>query len=922
MARSSIRATLAGAGALALVLTLPATGAHAAPRAGAGPRPPDATTSSGRPADLDAIFIGAHPDDEAGTLSTFGQWGTDHHVRTGVITITRGEGGGNAVGPQEGPALGLIREREERAAVAKAGITDVYNLDEVDFYYTVSEPLTAQVWDHEDALGKAVRILRQTRPEVVVTMNPAPSPGQHGNHQEAARIAIEAYEAAGDPTRFPEQITREGLRPFAPDRVLMRTANGTAATGPQCAQKFVPADPSQTVYGVWSGATSPNGRSWAQVEREAQREYASQGWAGFPDVSTDPNALGCDYLTLVESRTPVPQWGTAAATTEHAALDGSLVALPGGLPLGSGMTVDADRFRVLPGESFSVTVGVSAPQRTGLGRATARLEVPAGWTVSGGGQLGRVAAGDHARTTFTVTPSGAAQVGSHVRLAAFVRTEHGTGYQDQALLVSPAVTATQHPLPQVAQFRQWAHRSGADVLADIVRPVLTLPSGGTRVVDVVVTNHSARTQSGVVTPTPPAGFAMTPTSAPYGPLPPKGTTTVRFMATNTDTALKTSVEGGVAGDYLYTIDATSSSATGRTEQALELVPMTTVGRAATAPRVDGVVSDGEYPGAALDVSRRWEGDACTSAADCSATARVAWRDDTLYVAVTVTDDVKGTALAASDCKRHWRTDSVEIAIDPRGTSENTSTTFKAAILPWTAEGGPCYLRDADAHQGDGPTTAPGMTVAAKVSQPYTGYTVETAIPMALLPSAVNPQKMGLNILPYDSDTQDKTGQTRIGWSVWGGVQGDPYRWGRAVLDGYRPPAGRPTTPASPVIPTEALSSLDSPRSIEQAVRTNVALAGRPSSPSGQRAWAEQATLRHGAVQVRLRVQDGGTAHLVVVDSDGVAGAVVSRVARTRSGLATVRVPLDRALVGAASVLVGWDDRAGGTFSSKVPVRGR
>jgi len=76
------------------------------------------------------------------------------------------------------------------------------------------------------------------------------------------------------------------------------------------------------------------------------------------------------------------------------------------------------------------------------------------------------------------------------------------------------------------------------------------------------------------------------------------------------------------------------------------------------------------------------------------------------------------------------------------------------------------------------------------------------------------------------------------------------------------------------------------------------------------------------VQVRLRVQDGGTAHLVVVDSDGVAGAVVSRVARTRSGLATVRVPLDRALVGAASVLVGWDDRAGGTFSSKVPVRGR
>ena len=920
MARISIRTTLAGAGALALALTLAPTGATAGPPGGKGPRPPDATTSAGHLADHDAIFIGAHPDDEAGTLSTFGQWGADHDVRTGVITITRGEGGGNAVGPEEGPALGLIREREERAAVAKAGITDVYNLDEVDFYYTVSEPLTAQVWDHEEALGKAVRILRQTRPEVVVTMNPAPSPGQHGNHQEAARIAVEAYDAAGDPRRFPEQITKEGLRPFAPDRVLMRAANGTPANGPQCAQRFTAADPSQTVYGVWSGATAPGGRSWAAVERDAQREYASQGWAGFPDVSTDPNALGCDYLTLVESRTPVPQWGTPAAYTEHAALDGSLVRVPGGLPLGSGMTVEADRYRVLPGTPFTVTVTATAPHRTALGKARARLEVPSGWRVTGSGWLGGLRAGEHARASFTVTPPDDAAVGSPVRLKAFVTTRAGTGYQDEPVLVSPAVTATQQLLPQVAQFHSWAREVGADALADIVRPVLTLPSGGTRTIDVVVTNHSAATQSGTVTPSPPTGFTMTPGSAPYGPLAPGATATVRFAVVNTDPTLKTSVDGGVAGDYLYSIDTTSSTGTGRTEQALELVPTTVVGQASAAPVVDGVVSDGEYPGAVIDVSRRWEGTACDSAADCSATARLAWRDDTLYVAVTVTDDVKGTALAASDCKRHWRTDSVEIAIDPRGTSENTSTTFKAAILPWTAEGGPCYLRDADAHQGDGPTTAPGMTVAARVTEPYTGYTVETAIPMALLPSAVDPQRMGLNILPYDSDTQDKTGQTRIGWSVWGGVQGDPYRWGRAVLDGYQPPAGRPTTPAAPIIPTEALSSLDSPQSIEQAVRTNVALAGMPTSRPGERGWAERATLRRGAAQVRLRVQDAGTAHVVVVDADGVAGEVVAHVARTRSGLATVRVPLDRVIVGRAAVLVGWDDGAGGTFSSRVRAR--
>lgn len=915
------RTTLTAVATLVAALALPGT-ALAAPgaTAGNGPTPPDATTSSGPPVDLDAMFIGAHPDDEAGTLSTFGQWDHDHDVTTGVITITRGEGGGNAVGPEEGPALGLIREREERSAVAKGGITDVYNLDEVDFYYTVSEPLTAQVWDHDETLAKTVRILRQTRPEVLVTMNPAPSPGQHGNHQEAARIAVEAYWAAGDPTRFPEQITKEGLKPFSPDRILMRAATGTSANGPGCAKAYVPADPGQTIYGVWSGTTSPDGSSWAAVERRAQREYASQGWAGFPDVPTDPAALGCDYLTLIDSRTPLPQWGTDAAYTNHSPLDGSLVALPGGLPLGSGLTVDADQFRVQRGAPFTVTVGASAPPDRALGASSARLEVPEGWSVAGNGDLGTIAATGSAQAKFTVTPAASATVGARSRIKAFVESAAGEGYGDEPVLVSTPVTATQQLLPQVTQFQDWADEVHADAFADIVRPALTLASGGSRPVDVVVTNHSASPQSGTVTPTPPAGFTMNPASAAYAALAPGAQTTVRFTATNTDTSLKTSVEGGVAGDYLYSIATTSATGTGTTEQALELVPTSVVQQATVAPTVDGVVSAGEYAGPALDVSRRWEGESCTTAADCSATAQVTWRDDTLFLAVTVKDDVRGTPLAAADCKRHWRTDSVEIAIDPRGTSENTSTTFKAAILPWTAEGGPCYLRDADAHQGDGPDTAPGMTVASKVTEPYTGYVVETAIPMSLLPSAIDPAHMGLNVLPYDSDTQDKTGQTRIGWSVWGGVQGDPYRWGDVSLAGYVPPADRSTTPADPVIPTEALQSVDSPQSIEQAVRTNVALAGRPSSTTSESGWVEKAKVRGDSVELRLRVNDSGTAHVTVADGSGIAGEVATPVAASASGLAIVTVPLTRALSGSGRALVGWDDGAGGTFSSVASVK--
>lgn len=901
--------------AAALAVMAP-TAAWAGP--GQGAPPPD--TSAGQPADLDVLFVGAHPDDEAGTLSTFGQWKADHKLRTGVLTITRGEGGGNAVGPEEGPALGLIREREERSAVGTAGITDVFNLDKVDFYYTVSEPLTAEVWNHEQTLERAVRIIRQTRPEVLVTMNPAPSPGQHGNHQEAARIAVEAYQAAGDPTRFPAQIRKEGLKPFSPERVLMRSAAGTSALGPDCAKGFVPSDPSQTVYGVWGGATAPDGRTWAAVERSAQRQYASQGWAGFPDVPTDPAQLGCDYLTLIDSRTPLPVSGTAAAWTSHSALDGAATPVAGGLPLGTGLTVTTDRYRVLPGASFQVKVSVTAPARAVLKKAVARLEVPAGWTVNGQRTIGTVRPGAKATVTFRVTPATSATPGDRQRVKALVTTPSGTGYNDQPVLVSPAASAVQQPLAQVAQFKAWADEVHAEEFADIVLPALTLASGSSRPVSVTVTNHSTQSQSGTVTPTPPTGFTFSPASAAYGPLAAGQSTEVRFTATNTDTSLKTSNQGGVGGDYLYGIATTSSSGTATTQQALELVPTTTVPQATTAPTVDGTVSPGEYAGPVLDLSRLWEGTPCTSAADCSATGRVTWRDDTLYIAVTVQDDIKGTALDAADCKRHWRTDSVEIAIDPRGTSENTSTTFKAAILPWTAEGPACYLRDADAHQGDGPTVAPGMKVASTVTAPYTGYTVETSIPMALLPSAVDPAHMGLNILPYDSDTQDKTGQTRIGWSVWGGVQGDPYRWGVARLDGYEPPADRPTTPGDPVMPTDALASLNSPQSIAQAVRDNIALAGRPSADPRTAAVVRSAVRQGSSVEVRLTARKAGYAHLFVWDDTGIAGTRMLRVAPDASGKTTVRVPLTRAPGVKPVVLLGWGDGTGRTFSSQVPLR--
>ncbi len=924
--RASARraATLAAAAALALTGAGAAGAVPSGDHGGGGghgsPKPPDSSTSAGRPVDLGALFIGAHPDDEAGQLSAYGQWGHENGLRTGVVTVTRGEGGGNAVGPEEGPPLGLLRETEERSAVAKAGITEVFNLDEVDFYYTVSDALTQQVWDHDQVLGKVVRIIRETRPEILFTMDPAPSPGNHGNHQDAARLAAEAFEAAGDPKRFPEQIRSEGLKPFAPAKLLNR-GTATAPTGEQCMAQLTTKDPTQTVYGVWAGATAPDGRSWAAVERDAQRQYASQGWAGFPDVPTDPTKIGCDVFRQIDSRVPFAEPGTAAAQRSSAALAGATVQQRGAVPLGTGLRVDTDRFGVLAGTPFTAKVSLTAPRRA-LPGASVTLDVPDGWTARGDGRVGTVKPGRTVTRSFRVTPAADATAGERQRIAARLSTRVGSGYSDRVVQVVPTVSAQQQLLPQVAAFETWAPSvAHQPQLSGTVTPVLSLPSGGSREVRIDLRNNGSASDAGTVALDLPDGFSATPASATYGPLAGGATGSVTFTVTNTDTSLKTSNQGGTpgaaAGDYAYSIVTTTRAGTATSSAALELVPSTTIEQASAAPVIDGLESAGEYPGDELDLSRLWEGTACESAADCSATGKVAWHDDTLNVLVHVTDDTLGTRLATADCKRHWRTDSVEIAIDPRGDSENTSTTFKAAVLPVTAEGPACGLRDADNHQGPAAETAPGMKVASVVDEPYDGYTVEVSIPMSELPGAVDPEHLGLDVFVYDSDTQDKTGQTRIGWSTWGGVQGDPYRWGVATLPGYTPPADRPAEAPEAVIPLTALSSLDSPPSLAQAVRVDVPLAGDPASRSQDAGWVESARSGRSSVTARLRANASGTAHVVVVDRDGTVG---SRTVEVRSGRPEVRVTLDRALGRDAKVYVGWLDRRGGTLASVARVR--
>lgn len=314
-------ATIAMCGLLSLGLTSPV---QAGPKA-SSPKP---DAKAVKPVDLDVMFIGAHPDDEAGQLGMLGYWNEYHGMKAGVITTTRGEGGGNATGLEEGPELGILREAEERKAVAYAGIEHIYNLDALDFWYTASAPLTEEVWGHQETLSRIVRVLRTTKPEVILTMNPSATQGNHGNHQKSAMLAVEAFYAAADPKAFPEQIKNEGLKPWRVSRIFQTGGSGTTGTnGPACETTFTPAEASNVIFGTWQGYESArhDGNRWNTVQTWARREYVSQGWGNSSFPTTNPANIGCNRLTLIDTRTPYPDPNVGAGT---GALQGATLRAP------------------------------------------------------------------------------------------------------------------------------------------------------------------------------------------------------------------------------------------------------------------------------------------------------------------------------------------------------------------------------------------------------------------------------------------------------------------------------------------------------------------------------------------------------------------------------------------------------------------
>jgi LmbE family N-acetylglucosaminyl deacetylase len=178
----------------------------------------------------DILVVVAHPDDETLITGYLAKAIYEEHRRVAVIFGTRGDGGGNAVGNEQAAALGAEREIEARRALASFGVMNVWFLGGPD---TPGQDVlrSLETWNHGAALGQAVRLVRLTRPEVILTWLPVYVAGEnHGDHQAAGVIATEAFDMAGDATVFPEQIApprqretiynlTEGLHPWQPKKL-------------------------------------------------------------------------------------------------------------------------------------------------------------------------------------------------------------------------------------------------------------------------------------------------------------------------------------------------------------------------------------------------------------------------------------------------------------------------------------------------------------------------------------------------------------------------------------------------------------------------------------------------------------------------------------------------------------------------------
>jgi len=223
------------------------------------------------------LCLAAHPDDEDG--ATLSYYRKRYGVRTAVLYATRGEGGQNEIGSELYEELGVIRAYETQKAADVYG-SEVYNLNKRDFGFSKSAEETFRIWNHDDSLERLVRVIREVKPDVIIT-NHDTTHG-HGNHQALGILALEALDAANDASKFTDQING-GLETWQVKRLFLRCGK----------------DDADVTINVGEYDQS-RGYSYAQIASEGFKLHKSQGMGGNVERGNVYN-----YYKLIKSSQPV-----------------------------------------------------------------------------------------------------------------------------------------------------------------------------------------------------------------------------------------------------------------------------------------------------------------------------------------------------------------------------------------------------------------------------------------------------------------------------------------------------------------------------------------------------------------------------------------------------------------------------------------
>ena len=251
------------------------------------------------------LMIGAHPDDEDTQLITYLAKG--RHIETAYLSLTRGDGGQNLIGPELGASLGVIRTQELLAARRIDGGVQFFTRAN-DFGFSKSYEETLALWNRDDVLADVVRVIRTFRPDVLITRFSLKPGGTHGHHTASAMLAVEAFRLAGDPHAYPDQIAA-GLAPWQPKRVFW---NAWPASWRPGADGVDPAhDPA--VISLDVGGYDPLlGESYGEIAARSRTQHKSQGFGSigsrgsaieyFKLLAGEPAATGARRAALYTSR--------------------------------------------------------------------------------------------------------------------------------------------------------------------------------------------------------------------------------------------------------------------------------------------------------------------------------------------------------------------------------------------------------------------------------------------------------------------------------------------------------------------------------------------------------------------------------------------------------------------------------------------